>query len=67
MLCDLEAVAQKPAVLLMDNCSAQVSDDVIRIPTEASLRVISCAPHTTQIFQVRFIMKAYHDFGPSMI
>jgi hypothetical protein len=48
----LAVFAQEPAILLIDNCSAHVSDDVIRIPTEASMRVITCASHTTQIFQV---------------
>jgi hypothetical protein len=36
----------------MDHCSAHVSDDVIRILTEANVRVIIFAPHATQIFQV---------------
>jgi hypothetical protein len=36
----------------MDNCSAHGRDDVIRILTKASVRVITFAPHTTQIFQV---------------
>jgi hypothetical protein len=36
----------------MDDCSATVSDDVIRIFTEARMRVIIFAPHTTQAFQV---------------
>jgi hypothetical protein len=28
------------------------SDDLIHIPTEAKVRVITFAPHTTQIFQI---------------
>jgi hypothetical protein len=40
------------AVLLMDNRSAHVTDDVIRLLTEARVCVITFAPHTTQIFQV---------------
>jgi hypothetical protein len=36
----------------MDNCSVHVTDDVIRLLTEARVRVITCAPHTTHIFQV---------------
>jgi hypothetical protein len=52
MLRGLAVFAQEPAVLLMDNCSAHASDDVIRILTEASVRVITLAPHATQIFQV---------------
>jgi hypothetical protein len=52
MLRGLAVFAEEPAVLLMDNCSAYVRDDVIRILTKASVRVITCAPHTTHIFQV---------------
>jgi hypothetical protein len=36
----------------MTHCSADVSDDVIRILTGARVRVITFAPHTTQVFQV---------------
>jgi hypothetical protein len=36
----------------MAHCSAHVSDDVIRILTEARVRVIAFALHTTQVFQV---------------
>jgi hypothetical protein len=36
----------------MDNCSDHVSDNVICIRTEARVRVIICAPHTIQVFQV---------------
>jgi hypothetical protein len=48
----LAIFAEAVAVLLMTHCSADVSDDVIRILTEASGRVITFAPHTTQVFQV---------------
>jgi hypothetical protein len=47
-----EVLAQEIAVLLMDHSSADVSDDVISILTEASARVITFAPVTTQVFQV---------------
>jgi hypothetical protein len=43
---------EKAAILLMNNCWADVSDDVIRILAEARVGVINFAPHTTQIFQV---------------
>jgi hypothetical protein len=45
----LAVFAEEPAVLLMDmdNCSTHVRDDVIRILTEARVRVITFAPHTT--------------------
>jgi hypothetical protein len=49
---DLAIFAQEPALLSPDKCSTQVSDDLVRILTEASVRVITFAPHTTQIFQV---------------
>jgi hypothetical protein len=40
------------AVSLLANCSAHVSDDVIRLLTEAKVRIITFPSHTTQIFQV---------------
>jgi hypothetical protein len=43
----LPVFPQGAAVVLMNNYSPHVSDDVIRIP-----HVISVAPHTTQVFQV---------------
>jgi hypothetical protein len=52
MLRGLVVFAQQPAVLLMDDCSVNVSDDVIRILTETNVRVITFASHTIQIFQV---------------
>jgi hypothetical protein len=36
----------------MDNCSADVSDDVIRILIEATVRVIGFEPQITHVFQV---------------
>jgi hypothetical protein len=45
-------LAQEIAVLLMAHCSADVSHDVIHILSEAKVRVITFAPHTTQVFQV---------------
>jgi hypothetical protein len=36
----------------MDNCPSHVIDDIIGFLTEARVRVITFAPHTTQIFQV---------------
>jgi hypothetical protein len=40
----------------MDNCSAHLTDDVIRLLTGARVRVITFAPHTTQIFDVLDLM-----------
>jgi hypothetical protein len=48
----LAAFAEQVAVLLMINFSAHVTDDVIRLLTEARLRVITFASHTTQVFHV---------------
>jgi hypothetical protein len=48
----LAVLAQEIAVLLMDDCSAHASDDMIRILIEARVGVITFAPHTTQVFQV---------------
>jgi hypothetical protein len=48
----LGAFAAEEAVLLMENCSAHVTDDVIRLLTEARVCVITFAPHTTHIFQI---------------
>jgi hypothetical protein len=45
----MAAFAQEAAVLLMDDCSAHVSNVVLRILTEARVRVISFAPHTIQV------------------
>jgi hypothetical protein len=48
----LGAFTAEEAGLLMDNCSAHVTDDVIRLLTDATMRVITFAPHTTHIFLV---------------
>jgi hypothetical protein len=49
---DLTFFAKELAILLTAHCSVHVSDNVIHILTEARLRVITFAPHTTQVFQV---------------
>jgi hypothetical protein len=51
ILRDRAVLAQEIALLLMSHCSADVSDDVIRILTEARVCVITFAPHATQVFQ----------------
>jgi hypothetical protein len=40
------------AVLLIDNYPSHVTDDVVHLLTKARVRVITFAPHTTQIFQI---------------
>jgi hypothetical protein len=40
------------AVLLMDNCSFHISEKVIPVLTNARVRVITFAPHTTHISQM---------------
>jgi hypothetical protein len=49
---NLDALAEEDAVLSMDNCPSHVTREVIGILTEARVRVITFAPHTTQIFQI---------------
>jgi hypothetical protein len=48
----LDAFTEETGVLLMDNCPSHVSDDIIGLLTESRVRVITFAPHTTQIFQI---------------
>jgi hypothetical protein len=48
----LAILAQEITIFLMTHCSTHVSDDVIRILTEARVGVITFAPHTTQVFQL---------------
>jgi hypothetical protein len=40
------------AVLLMDNCSPHMTPAVIELLLTAHLRVVTCAPHPTQIFYI---------------
>jgi hypothetical protein len=40
----------------MDNCSPHVSDEIVAVLTNARLRVITFAPHTTHIFQMLDVM-----------
>jgi hypothetical protein len=48
---DSEELEACEAVLLMDNCSSHVSDDVVAVLANARVRIITFAPHTTHIFQ----------------
>jgi hypothetical protein len=48
----LDVFTEEIGVSLMDNCPSHVTDDVISLLTEEPMRVITFAPHTTQIFQV---------------
>jgi hypothetical protein len=48
----LDAFTEETGVLLMDNCPSHVSDNIIGLLTEAQVRVITLASHTTQLFQV---------------
>jgi hypothetical protein len=48
----LAKFAADDAVFVMALCSAHVTDDVIGLLTEARVRDITFAPHTTQIFEV---------------
>jgi hypothetical protein len=49
---DLEDLETCEAVLLMDNWSPHVSDDIVAVPTRLRVRIIRFAIHTTHIFQV---------------
>jgi hypothetical protein len=44
--------AEEMAVRLMDNLSSHIASDMIGCLTEGRVRVITFAPHTTQIFQL---------------
>lgn len=45
-------LADEDAVLLMDNCPAHVTHEVLDLLTAARVRVVTFAPHTTNIFQL---------------
>jgi hypothetical protein len=49
---DLAVFTEEIAVVLMENCSAHVTGDVIRLRTEARVRVITFALYMTQVLQV---------------
>jgi hypothetical protein len=49
---DMAVRAREISVLLMNDYSDHVSDDVIHILTEARMRVITFAQHTTQVLEV---------------
>jgi hypothetical protein len=48
----LAEFGEEAVVLLMDNCSAHVTDDVIRSLIEARVHVITFTPRITQILQI---------------
>jgi hypothetical protein len=47
----MQNVRNEEAVLLMDNCSPDFAPVVIDLLSEARVRIVTFAPHTTQIFQ----------------
>jgi hypothetical protein len=49
---DSEELEGWKAVLLMDNCSPHIGDDVIAVLTSVRVRVVTFATHTTHIFQM---------------
>jgi hypothetical protein len=49
---ELQEFESCEAVLLMDNCSPHVSDEVVAVLTNARVQIIIFAPHTTHIFQM---------------
>jgi hypothetical protein len=48
----LDEFAEEVTMLLMDNWSSHIISDKIGSLTERRVRVITFAPHTTQIFQI---------------
>jgi hypothetical protein len=48
----LDAFTEETGVLLMDNCPSHVTDEIVGLLTEARVRVITFAPHTTRNVQV---------------
>jgi hypothetical protein len=48
----LDGFTEETGVSLIHNCPSPVTDDIIGLLTEARVRVITVALHTTQIFQV---------------
>jgi hypothetical protein len=51
-LWESEEFEAREAVLLMDNCSPHVLDDIVAVLTNVRVRIITFAPHTTQVFQM---------------
>jgi hypothetical protein len=47
----LEQFAMEDAVLLMDDCSCHVKEEVLNLLRDGRVRVIAWPPHTTHIFQ----------------
>jgi hypothetical protein len=48
----LDEFAAEMVVLLMDDCPSHITGDVMPLLTEARVRIITFAPHTTQSFHV---------------
>jgi hypothetical protein len=46
-----EEFAGEEAALLMDNCPSHVKPEILGILTEARVRIVTFAPHTTNLFQ----------------
>jgi hypothetical protein len=50
--CLIQDLREEDAVLLMENCSPHLTPVVRDLLSTTSLRIVTFAPHTTQIFQV---------------
>jgi hypothetical protein len=48
----MQSLREEYAVVLMDNCSSHFTSAVIDLLSEARVRIVTFAPHTTKIFQV---------------
>jgi len=42
---------ESPALILMDNCHAHVSENIRLICTEENIRLVTYPPHTSHLFQ----------------
>jgi transposase len=49
---ETNGITNEPAVLLIDNCSAHTSTEVIELLSHHRVKVITFPPHTTGIFQM---------------
>jgi hypothetical protein len=49
---DSEEFKTCEAVLLIDNCSPHILNDVVAVLTHARVRIVTFATHTTHIFQM---------------
>jgi hypothetical protein len=49
---ELPGCANKPAILFYDNCASHCSDEILRELARNGILVLTCPPHTSDLFQV---------------